>query len=271
MKRLASNRALAVVLMLGSTAGVTALLPTAAFAAPSTSIAHSLTSTSQGTTPTRQRSSPNAGQPSDPQCTPSLFTQAQQLVEAELSGRVTQLNDLANEVANTSNHLTSSDRQTLQDQINDFELPGIEALQPQVGQAVTCAQLRTDAHSMVFTYRVYIVMTPQTHLTIAGDDETYIEGLLMNVESTISSAVNRSTTNGSNLSAAQAAFKDLLSQVSQAQTATNGLSAQVLAQTPAGAPGNWQFFLQARTSLTNARTDLHAAYADALQIKADLT
>jgi hypothetical protein len=43
-----------------------------------------------------------------------------------------------------------------------------------------------------------------------------------------------------------------------------------LAQTPSGYPGNWQVFLGARTNVTNAHSDLHAAYADAQAIRADL-
>ncbi len=65
------------------------------------------------------------------------------------------------------------------------------------------------------------------------------------------------------MTAAQAAFTDLKNQVSTAQSATNGESAQILAQTPTGFPGNWQVFLAARTNATNARTDLRAAYGDA--------
>src|SRR5271167_1079387 len=37
---------------------------------------------------------------------------------------------------------------------------------------MTCAQVRSFAHTMVFSHRVYLVMTPQTHLTIAADDDS---------------------------------------------------------------------------------------------------
>ena len=42
---------------------------------------------------------------------------------------------------------------------------------------------------MVYNYRVYVVMTPQTHLTVVIDDETSIEGVLVNLEPQIATAI----------------------------------------------------------------------------------
>jgi len=254
MKRTISSRMMVGVLV-GMLAGLIAMSPSVVFAAPGSTIPGSVSGSSQ---------------PSNPLCSTTVFAKAQQQVEMALSGRVTQLNTLLSAVNDTSNHLTPADRQTLQDDISNVELPGIEGLQPQVQQATTCAQLRVAAHSMVFAYRVYVVMTPQTHLVIVADREIYIEGLFVNLESTIASAIQNAQGHGKNVTAAEAAYSDLQGQVSAAQNATNGLSAQVLAQTPQGAPGNWQVFLAARTSITNARNDLHTAYADAMQVKTDL-
>jgi hypothetical protein len=113
-------------------------------------------------------------------------------------------------------------------------------------------------------------MTPQTHLSIVLDDETYIEGVFTNLEPQIATAIQNAQTSGKDVTAAQAAFADLKSQVSTAQGLTGTQASVVVAQTPAGFPGNWQVFLVARTDATNARTDLHAAYADAERIRTDL-
>ena len=263
-----------VVVLLTAVAVIT-MLPSAAAASgrkqESTTTTEESTSTPQASTSTTVGSTSSANAPSNPACTPSVFAQAQQLVQTELTGRIVQLQQLSSEVANTANYLTPSDRQALENDIDGFELPGIEALKTQTEQATTCAQLRDDAHSMVFTYRVYLVMTPQTHLTIVADNETDIENLLSSLEPTINSAIEKAQTNGANVSGSEVAFKELKTLVAAAQDETSGLSAQLLAQTPAGSPGNWQVFLQARTNLTTAHNDLHSAYADALQVKADLS
>ncbi len=242
----------------GAVAGLIVMVPGAADAVPATT-AVTATAGSNATT-----------QVSSPRCTPATFGQAQQLVEAGLSARVTQLGALASEANNTANHLSTGDRQTLQNDISNVELPGIQALQPQAQQATTCAALRTVAHDMVFTYRVYVVMTPQTHLTIVTDDEIYLEGVFVNLEPQIATAIANAQAAGKNVTAAQAAFGDLKSQVSAAQGETAGQSAQILAQTPSGYPGNWQVFLAARTNATNAHSDLHAAYSAAQHIRTDL-
>jgi hypothetical protein len=242
----------------GAVAGLVVMVPGAAFAASPAN--GSTTSTSTATTIPQ----------SNPRCTAALFGQAQQLVEADLSGRVTQLNALLAATNNTANHLSTGDRQTLQNDISTVELPGIETLQTQAQAATTCPGLRTVARSMVYNYRVYVVMTPQTHLTIVVDDETFIEGVLVNLEPQIATAIENAQAAGKDVTAAEAAFNDLKNQVSTAQGDTNGEATQILAQVPTGFPGNWQVFLTARTDATNARTDLRAAYADAQHIRTDL-
>ncbi len=215
-------------------------------------------------------STSGTGPASDPTCSSSTFAQAQQRVEADLSARVTQLGDLLAKVNDPSGHLAPSDEQALQNDLSNFELPGIQALQTQVQNDTTCAELRSAAHSMVDDYRVYLVMTPQTDLTIGADDETYVESRFVTLEPKFADAIAEAKADGKDVTAAENAFDDLENQVSAAQGDTNGLSTQLLAQTPHGYPGNWQVFVAAHSGELNARTDLHVADSDAQQIKADL-
>ncbi len=232
-------------------------------AAPGVATADSSAATTAGSTVTTL-------QPSNPFCTPALFGAAQQRVATDLSNRVAQLNALLAAVNNTANHLTTGDRQTLLNDVSTVELPGIQALQPQVQQATTCPQLRSAARAMVLSYRVYVVMTPQTHWTVVADDETFIEGQFAGFEPTIAQDIQNAQAAGKDVTAAEASFTDLKNQVAAAQSATSGQDVTLLAQTPQGAPGNWSVFLGARTSLASARNDLRSAYDDGMQIKADL-
>ena len=256
MRHSIASRVAAAVTAAGAAVALVALSP-AAFAASSPSAA------AGSTTPTTQAS--------NPACTPATFSQAQQRVVAALAARVTQLNALLGAVNDTSNKLTTSDRQTLSNDINQTELPGIQGLQPEAQQASTCPGLRVVARQMVFDYRVYVVMTPQTRLAIVADTETAVEATFANLEPQIQSAIQAAQAAGKDVSGAQSAFADLQTKVAAAQSASNGVAAQVLAQTPQGYPGNWQVFLTARTDLTNARNDLRAAYADGKQIRSDLS
>ena len=240
-------------------AGLVAAVPASASAATSITATTTAGSSTSGT-----------GQTSDPKCSASQFSQAQQKVESDLSGRVTQLNSLSTAVGAAS-HLTSTDQAALQDDISVVELPGIEALQPEVAAATTCQQLRGYAHDMVGNYRVYLVMTPQTHMTIVADDESYLVGEFTSWEPSMAQAIHKAQQEGKDVTGAQAALADLEAHVSAAGTSISGESATLLAQTPQGYPGNAGTFLSARTNETNARNDLHTAWQDLQTIRHDLS
>ena len=240
-------------------AGALVLVPATAFAAGIAATASGSASATTGT-----------GQSSDPVCSPSQFATAQQKVETDLANRVTRLNALLAQVQSPGSHLSSSDQAALVSDISGVELPGIQALQPEVQQATTCAELWKYAHEMVYDYRVYVVMTPQTHETITADDETYVDGQITSLEPTVEQAIAWAKAHGRDVSGADEAFTDLQNQCNAASTAISGTSATLLAQTPAGYPGNASVFVVAHTQETAARNDLKAAYADLSQIFRDL-
>src|ERR1700688_982165 len=129
--RIGTRRMVVAAAAAGVVAGLVAAVPGAAFAAPSANSAAG--------------STPPTTQASNPLCSPAVFGPAQQRVEADLAAPVTQLNALSAAVNNNAHKLTAGDRQTLQNDIVNVELPGIEALQTRVPQDTTCPQLRTDA------------------------------------------------------------------------------------------------------------------------------
>lgn len=196
------------------------------------------------------------------------FSMWQQTVEQDLTNRVNQLATLTDRV-NSAQYLTSADRSTLQGLLA-AETSGIEALVSKVPTDTTCVALRADAHSMVYNYRVYLVMTPQTDLTIVADTETAIASNFEGLEPSLQAAI-ASMPAGEPQTNAQAAYTDLVSQVSGAQSAVDGLSVTLLAQTPAGCPGNRPVFAGAKATETTARADLKAAENDVKQIIHDLS
>jgi hypothetical protein len=252
-------------------------VPSPAFAAPAPVAATTSTGASTGA-PTAAASSGTAssgtassGTASSPLCTPSTLAQAKATVETELANRVTQLDTLVSRV-NSASGLAPSDKATLLADLTGTELPGIEALQPKVPNDTTCAQVRMDAHSMVYQFRVYLVMTPQTDLVIANDAGIAAGGVLAGLEPTISGRISYTQSHGKGFGDAQVDFADYQAKVTAAQSlVTTGQSATLLAQTPAGCPGNASVFLEARTNLTNAHLDLHAARDDLAKIINDLS
>jgi len=211
-----------------------------------------------------------SGPASTPSCTPAVFSSVQSLVQTELANRVTQLNMLVGRVDNAL-HLTASDSSALLADLTQTELPGIQALQATVAHETTCIGLLHDAHAMVFDYRVYLLMTPQTDLVILNDAVTHAEGAVAGLETRISGGIDNARRLGRDVSGAQSAFADYQTQVSAAAALTSSQSAALLALAPRGYPGDATTLVQARTNVSNARNDLHAARSDLSQIIQDLT
>ena len=207
---------------------------------------------------------------SSPLCSASTLDQAKALVGSELSARISQLNLLVGRV-NEAAHLTAGDRSALSATLTQTELPGIEGLQSKVPGDTTCAEVRQDAHTMVFSYRVYVVMTPETDLVIATDTANALDTKLASWETPIGNHIDAAKSRGKDVTDAQAAFSDYQAQVSAVQSLLDGQSATLLALTPAGYPGNTTTIRQARTNLHTARTDFRAARADLLRIRTDLS
>jgi len=228
--------------------GVLAAAPAAAFAdTPSTA-------------------APTPGTPSHPTCSQSTFSVAQQFVEQQLSNRVAVLDELASRIG-AAPYLTASDRTTLQGIVSGTQ-SGIGALVQKVPSDTTCAQLWSDARSMVVDYRVYAVVAPQSDLTIVADTESSIAARLAGLEPQIQQAITAAQQAGKNTSGAQAAFDDFTTQVSDASTAVGGVAADALSKKPADyQPGMW---IGDRTDVTSARADLHHAVTDARTILKDL-
>jgi hypothetical protein len=182
-----------------------------------------------------------------------------------LAARVAQLNTLASEVKGAT-YLAASDRASLLDELTDVELPGIGALQPEAQSATDCSQLLPVARAMVFNYRVYLLMTPQTQLTVVADRETHMEQVLAALAKKTKQAIASTKAAGKDVSAAHGTFSDVVTLLSSAESATKGLSSTLLALTPPGYPANGQQLLNAATAENQARQDLIAAQGDIDQI-----
>jgi hypothetical protein len=237
------------------------LLPATAFAATPSGGATSSTSTTAPSTTGPSTTVPiGTGTQSDPRCTPSDLPAAKGYVEGLLKDRVVRLERLTAQVG-SARAVTASDKQQLESLLANG-LTGIETLQQQVPGDMTCAELVANAETMVFTYRVYAVMTPQTELVVVSDTATGIASSVAGWEPGIQAAINYEAAHGKNVAEAEQALDDLKTQLTDALAALNRVSATVLAQTPSGYPGNHAVFVSAGNSCATAFGDLGHARAD---------
>jgi hypothetical protein len=192
--------------------------------------------------------------------TGASFATAKAVVENDLALRQQRLTNLTAEVA-AATDLTSADKATLSSSIAS-DTSGIDALVAKVPGDTTWAELRADAKAVVQDYRVFVVMSPQAHLAIAADTASSVCARLQAAEPQIEALIKFDQGQGKNVSAAEAAYQSLVSEVTTAMGDVSGVSASVLATTPAAYPGNVSVFTGGRANLIGARGALATAGTD---------
>jgi hypothetical protein len=191
-------------------------------------------------------------------------------ITAAIDRRLTTLGTLTTRTTDARG-LTASDRSTLQSQLA-AEKSGLTSLRSHVAADTDCASLRTDAKSVVETYRVYLLMAPKVHLVIAADSVTAIVNStkLADAEARLQDGIDKRKGAGKDMTQAQAQLDDMKAKVAAAQSAVASVSSSVINLEPSGYPGNRPAILAARDSVRAGRADLRAARADARAVIAAL-
>jgi hypothetical protein len=165
--------------------------------------------------------------------------------------------------------LTSSDKSTLLNTL-DGDQSNLTALAPKIQADTTIPQARTDAQSIVLTYRVFALAIPQVRLSAATDDiiggalvrlgdaKNRLSGLLSGVDSS------------KDTPAVQALMSDLANRIQTVTTATSGLSASILALTPAEYDANYTLLSAPRQTLVTSGYNLGEARNDIETVVGDL-
>lgn len=188
------------------------------------------------------------------------FQQAQQVLEQQLSARVTQLSHLVSDVAGAKS-LTVQDANKLNASLST-EQANINALVAKVPSDTTFAELNSDRAAMYKDNRVYAVMTPQIFVTIGADTAAAQAAVLVANEATLASEV--ASLQG--LPGYQNALNHYNNYVTRLAHVTDNMadvSARVLAQTPQGYPHNTHVFVNGNHGVLNANVSLAYATYDA--------
>jgi hypothetical protein len=213
-----------------------------------------------GTTGSSATGSSTTGSESQPHCTTADLPAAKLYVESLLKERDVTLEWLTARVS-ASRAVTASDKAELQSDLST-DLTAMQELQQEVPSDATCAALVANAETMVYDYRVYLVMTPQADLVVVADTESAVASVGVRWEPGIQAAITYAANHGKDVAQAQQALDDLKTQLTDALAQLQGLSATVLAQTPAGSPGNHAVFVTARDKCQAAFANLQDARKD---------
>jgi len=164
-------------------------------------------------------------------------------------------------------HLTQSDQSTLASLISADEA-GLSSLETTIDNDTTVPQATTDVRSIVTSYRIYVLVDPKIHLTVATDRGLAAVATFQQLASADQTEITAATSG--NIAAAKTALSSMNNEVVLAENLLTPVPGEVLPLVPAGYPANKPTLQGAATSLRQARQDLGMAQAYAGQVQSDL-
>jgi len=188
------------------------------------------------------------------------FQKAQEALEHQIIARQVQLALLGTEVANAAN-VTTSDRGQLVMLITTDQ-KGLATDFNNAALATKSSDLNPIRQAVVGGERVYAVVTAEVGLVIGADNATVAEGGYSGLSTELAPFVTElGSTHATNLLA------DITSRVTAAEALTTGLSADALALSPSGYPGNESQIKSYNFQLGQVGHDLGIAKSDVKTIE----
>ena len=217
---------------------------------------------------------PGAGLPTDPSADAAppvipagtSLAAAQQWVEQALNLRQSKLTSLAAQVDGV-NGAPPGDRPKL-DALISTATTGIGNLLTTVQGATTLAEARTAAASMVLTYRVLSVLSPQVKLVLRCDGLLVPAEKLQALEPGIEALITTEHASKQVTRRAQSLYRDFAGRLQSVVSAVGSLDNELLAETAASYPGALGVFAAAKPALASATTQLGLARVDLRQMAA---
>jgi hypothetical protein len=198
-------------------------------------------------------------------CSTAQLSFVQQHVHAAVTRREATITTLTGLLAGRP-HVTDAHRATL-DGLYASDAPGLRAVDAKVQADTTCLAAVTDGRTVVTSFRVYLLLVPQTRLVSASDTGTWAAGRMAAAEPAAQAAVN-AMTDPNRKAAAQARLDALTSDVAAAQSAYSGVADGALALVPADIPAAESTLDGYRTKVAQGNADLRRAVADAKALRA---
>ena len=197
------------------------------------------------------------------------LTAAETRGNTEVDVRVTRLNDVSSRIQSVQ--LISADQKTAFAASLQAEIAQLTALKSEIDSATSTVSLKAEVQSITKSYRVYMLVVPQTDIVVQADRVNTIVGLMQTLGAKLSTRIVAAGS-PSNLTAL---LSDYNAKVSDAAAQAGAAVAEVVNLAPDNGNSTVQAsnnaaLKDARAKLEVARKDIVAARKDAGQIAADL-
>lgn len=164
-------------------------------------------------------------------------------------------------------HLNGAHRDQLSTVLDDA-IAGLTELKAQVAQETTPAAVRADAESMVYDYRVFLLLGPQVRLTIAGDTLAVAIDTAQQAHDRLAPQVAEKAAAGTDTTAAEADLAEMQAAIDAAQAKLSGQVEALLALAPGpDGPAIRSAVTAVRQALGGTRAELLTARAEGAAVR----
>lgn len=178
----------------------------------------------------------------------------------EINRRITSLTKLINKISEIK-RLTESQKASLTSSLQ-AEIDSLKLLNTKIQSDTDIATLRKDVKSIVDSYRIYLLVMPQTQIIIAADKLLNTADILTQFAAKLQTRISETKNAGKDTTVLEATLADMMAKIADAKTQANNAINEVSTLQPTGYPEN-------KTSLQDARTMLQAALKDLIIARQD--
>jgi hypothetical protein len=188
--------------------------------------------------------------------------------DQEIGRRIDALNALSTRM-NAMVRISTTDKNNLSFAIQS-QIAAMNSLQTQIAaDAATnnTSSLKTAVQSITDSYRIFMLILPQGTIEAAADRALTIIGTMNDLATKFSARIQAAQSAGNNVTAAQTAFTDLNTKVSDAATQANAAVSGIATLAPDN--GSSTIMVSNTVALKDARSKIQAAQQDFVVGRAD--
>lgn len=185
----------------------------------------------------------------------------------EIDRRVASLNAMLTRVT-AMKKVNDALKTNLTTNIN-LEIEGFNNLKAKIEADTDLATLKTDVQSVTQSYRIYALVMPQVHISVAADRVATIINMMNSVGGKLQARISTAKVAGNNTAAAEAALTDLGSKLQSAQTHAQAAITLVAPLVPDQGDKTVQASNEAK--IKEAQAEIKAAQADLVAGRKDIT
>lgn len=184
--------------------------------------------------------------------------------DKEITQRVTDLNNMITRIA-AMKKVSANEQNTLTTSLQN-EITQLNTLKTKIDSDTSAPTARTDYQSITKSYRIYLLVLPQTRIVAASDRVLTIVDTMSAVGGKVQSRI--SATTGTNVAQMNQLFSDFTSKMTDATTQANTANVAVAGLQPD--QGNKTVLQANTTALKGAQANIKTATADLTSARTDL-